>query len=180
MKKGFYIIMLNILLLSCGREYHCPGYDINDKNGIAFRLGDSVMYLSNLNDTLIFDVDDFYAEEPSSYKLGFLMEGHCTPECYYKMTSRNNLKMTIKETQTWSLEICFGEDRPYEQVVFHFPPKHVNSYSEYEVSVNKDYITTVNDLSGKRNIDSFIKAPFRGITEFHDKQTGLTWTQIEK
>jgi hypothetical protein len=77
------------------------------------------------------------------------------------------------------MEILFGVDRPYSQVVFHRPPRYENSHFEYEVFVNADYVITVNDLSGKRRISSFVKAPYRGIVEFHDKQTGLTWTQME-
>jgi hypothetical protein len=177
MKKIFYIMVLNMIFASC--TYHCPGYDINDKNQIPFRLGDSVMYVSNLNDTAIFDVDDFYAEGPNSWK-GFAMDVDCRPECYYHMTSGSNLQLTIKERQTWSMEIRFGEDRPYSQVVYHLPSGNVNSHYEFETFVNKpDYVTTVNDLSGKRRVSSFVKAPFRGIIEFKDKQTGLTWTQIE-
>ena len=175
MKKFICIVMLNMIFVSC--TYHCPGYDINDKNQIPFRLGDTVVYVSNLNDTVIFDVDDFYAEGNSSFKSFPVMDVFCDPECYYKMTSRSNLKMTIKETETRMMEICFGEDKPYEQVVSHIQPKYVSSYSKYEVYSNNDFIITVNDLSGERNIDSFIKAPFRGIIEFHDKQAGLTWTQ---
>lgn len=177
MKKFFYIMVLNTMIFaSC--TYHCPGYDTNNKNLVPFRLGDSVVYVSNLNDTVIFDVDDFYTEGPSSFK-GFAMDVDCCPECYYQMTSRSNLQLTIKETETWSMEIRFGEDRPYAQVVYHRPPRYENSHFEYEVFVNADHVITVNDLSGKRHISSFVKAPYRGIVEFYDKQTGLTWTQTE-
>ena len=168
--------MLNIIFVSC--EYHCPGYDINEKYMIPFRLGDSVVYVSNLNDTVIFYVDDFFAEGPSSFKGFFVMDYSCDPECYYQMISSSILLMTIKETDTYCMAICFGNDKPYTQVVFHRPPKYIDSYSEHEVFVNSDYVITVNDLSGKRRIDSFIKAPYNGIIEFHDKQTDLTWKQI--
>jgi hypothetical protein len=178
MKKIFYIMVLSMIFASCG-EYQCPGYDINYKSKIPFRLGDSVVYVSNLNDTVVFDVDDFYAEGPTTLKKSFARQG-CSPKCYYQMTSRSNLQMAIKETDTWSLEVCFGENKPYTQVVFHRPPRYENSHFEYEVFVNADYVITVNDLSGERRINSFIKAPFLGIIEFHDRQTGLTWTQIEK
>ena len=176
MKNIFYIIMLNTIFASC--TYHCPGYDISQKQMIPFRLGDSVVYVSNLNDTLIFDVDDFFAEGPSSFK-GLAMDVDCSPKCYYKMISRSNLQLTIKETETWSMEICFGENGTYKQVVFHLPSGYVSSL-EYETFVDSDYIIRVNDLSGNRRINSFVKALFRGIIEFHDKQTGLIWTQIEK
>ena len=181
MKKFFYIIMLNMVFVSC--KYHCPGYDINNKNRIPFRFGDCVVYVSNLNDTLRFVVDDFYADEPSSFTTGFpVMDIVCRSECYYKMISKSNLQMTIKETdtQTWSMEICFGGDNPYKDVVFNKPPYYENSSSEYNVFIDANEVITVNDLSRKRRIDSFIKAPYRGIIEFHDNQTDLTWTQIEK
>ena len=170
--------MLSVLFASC--EYHCPGYDTTNKERIPYRLGDSVVYVSNLNDTLILDVDDFYAEGPSSFTSFPVMDVFCNPECYYKMLSRSDPQITIKETQTVNMSICFCEDTPYEQVVFHRPPSYVNSYFEYEIFVDDDYIIRVNDLSNKRRINSFIKAPYRGIIEFHDKQTGLVWTQIEK
>ena len=176
MKHSFYIIVLIIIFVSC--EYHCPGFDINDKSMIPFRLGDSVVYVSNLNDTVKFDVDDFYAEGPSSFKDFFVMDYACNPECYYQMISSSNLHMTIKETYTYCMVICFGKDKPYTQIVFHRPPKYVDSYSEHEVFVNSDYVITVNDLSGQRRIDSFTKAPYHGIIEFHDKQTDLTWTKM--
>jgi hypothetical protein len=82
MKKFFYILMLNMIFASC--TYHCPGYDTNDKYQIPFRLGDSAVYVSNLNDTVIFDVDDFYAEGPSSFK-GLYMNVWCNPKCYYHL-----------------------------------------------------------------------------------------------
>lgn len=166
-----------MIFVSC--TYHCPGYDINDKNRIPFRLGDSVVYVSNLSDTLIFDVNDFYANEAGSFKGFLIMDVDCSGECYYKMSSSYPLQMTIKETHTWSMEICFGENGTYEQVVFHLPSGYISSLG-YETFVDSDYIIRVNDLSGNRRINSFVKAPYRGIIEFHDKQTGLTWTQIEK
>ena len=178
MKKTIFFLICSVFV-SC--KYHCPGYDTNDKNRIPFRLGDSVVYVSNLNDTVIFDVNDFYADAPSSFTTGFpVMDIECGDKCYYQMISKSNLQLTIKETETRSMEICFGTDKPYTQIVFHRPPSYVNSDFKYEVFVNADDVITVKDLSGQRRIDSFIKVPFRGITEFHDKQTGLTWTQIEK
>ena len=126
-------------------------------------------------------MDDFYAEGPSSFTVRGLWEGHCSPKCYYQMVSISNLQMTIKETDNSpSIDICFGKDNPYQRVVSYRPPHYINSSFEYEVFVNTDYVITVNDLSGKRRINSFIKTPYHGITEFHDKQTGLTWTQIIK
>jgi len=175
MKNAFYIIILITIFASC--TYHCPGYDISQKQMIPFRLCDSVVYVSNLNDTLLFVVDDFYAEGPSSFRSGPVMDVDCRPECYYKMASISNLPMIIKETDTWSMEICFGEGGTYKQVVFHLPSGYISSLG-YESFVDSDYIIRVNDLSGNRRINSFVKAPFRGIIEFHDKQTGLTWTQI--
>ena len=36
----------------------------------------------------------------------------------------------------------------------------------------------VRDISGERRIDRYIKLDYRGIIEFHDKSTGLTWKRI--
>ena len=175
--------MIIIGLVSC--KYECPGYDLNDKSGIAFRLGDSVVYVSNNNDTLTFVVDDFYAEGPNSWR-GFAMDIDCSPKCYYEMTSLSNPQMIIKETQTWKLDISFCNDKLYDNVVF--IRNNVTKHDfDYEIIGNyqRDTITfygviKVNDLSGQRDIDNFMKAINYGIIEFHEKRTGLTWTQIIK
>jgi hypothetical protein len=181
MKKVFYTVILNMIAIGLiGCKYKCHGYDLNDKSVISFRLDDNVVYVSNNNDTLKFVVDDFYADGPFSFR-GLYMDVECRPECYYKMTSLSNPQMTIKEAQTWNLEISFCEDQPYKNVIH-----GVNEDFRYEDLGNFpiDTITyygvvKVYDLSGQRRIDSFMKAIEHGIIEFHDKQTDLTWTQIK-
>ena len=184
MKKIFYIGLLHMIiieLVSC--NYQCPGYDLNDKSEISFRLGDSIIYKSNNNDTLIFVVDDFYAEGPNSWR-GLAMDIDCSPKCYYKMTSLSNPQMTITETQTWKLNICFCDDKPYDNVIFirnnvtkrDFDYEIIGNYQRDTITFYG--VTKVNDLSGQRNINNFIKAINHGIIEFYEKQTDLTWTQI--
>ena len=186
MKSFFYIVTLNIIvigLVSC--KYQCPGYDLDDKSSISFRLDDSVVYVSNKNDTLIFVVSDFFAEGPNSWR-GLAMDIDCSPKCYYKMTALSNSQMTINETETWKMDISFCDDKPYDNVIF-IRSNVVNKDFDYEIIGNyqTDTITfygviKVNDLSGQRRIDNFMKAVNHGIIDFHDKRTDLIWTQIIK
>ena len=161
-------------LASCA--VYCPGFDKNDYSLISYRLGDSLIYVSNRNDTLKFTVQEFYTK--GSYKdHGIWMDYLCNSDTYYQTNCIDgiSIKEHLEEWQQSSIQ--FSNDRKYDV----FPQ------GDFEMEEVKDTVYrgvdcrvySCRDLTNKRRISYFKKMEYRGIIVFYDKSTNLTWYLIE-
>jgi hypothetical protein len=176
-------IIIGILQNSCVCTYYCPGYDTSDKSSISFRLNDSITYISNVNDTVSFIVTDFYADGPSE-KRSCYPDVQCCDGAYYSTNKVNGIY--IKEENTGcNYRISFCDDKIFESALWH---SHIidgdmsilQNQDTVVAGINYSQVCVVQDLSGERRIDKFILLKYYGVLQFHDKQTGLTWTQLIK
>ena len=171
------VAIICVSLSSCKPSFVCPGIDLSllDRKDISFRLNDSIYYSSNTNDTLLFIVVDFNVEEP------ILLKGE--KECYYSASYTTNEinGISISESSLfWT--VSFGNDKEYD---FPWWTGIVENDNKCQYTENKEFdgviysfVFEAEDLSGNRRIDRFVKVANHGIIEFHDKVTGLTWTQV--
>jgi hypothetical protein len=120
-----------------------------------------------------------YFEGATSWR-GLAMDVDCSPQSYYEALDRET-NMYIKEQHDWQLYAFFGNDAPY---TFHFRTHEKANDLKCICTVNKaiagnvyPLVMEVEDLSGQRHVNKFIKVDFYGILEFQDKITGLTWKQ---
>ena len=171
------IIIASLGISSCG--YNCSGYDLFDKSVISFRLEDVIVYESNIHDTIKITVTDFYAEGTTKTK-GVYTTYECNPQAYYSTSGDDFL--VIKEVHKGRIQVYFCDDDAYSLL---FKSEEKSKNQNVKFTQNKDingitfsFVWEVEDLSGKRRIDKFIKADSLGIVEFHDKNTGLTWSQL--
>jgi hypothetical protein len=176
-------IIIELLQNSCVHTYYCFGYNISNKQGISFRLNDTITYISNTNDTILLIVTDFYADSPREIK-GFYTTFNCCDGAYYSTNKVNGIY--IKEEDTGcSYKISFCEDKIFSPISWH---SHViDDDMSIEQVQNADIagliypqVLFAQDLSRKRRIDKFILLEYHGVLQFHDKQTDLTWTQLIK
>jgi hypothetical protein len=175
-------IIIGILQNSCVHKYYCPGYDISDKRKIPFRLNDIISYVSNINDTILLVVTDFYATEPREIK-GFYTTFNCCDGAYY--STSNVYGIYIKEEISCNYHINFCTDKIYNPVSWHSHTidgdmSILQSQDTVVAGISYPQVCIVQDLSGERRIDKFILLEYHGVLQFHDKQTDLTWTQLIK
>jgi hypothetical protein len=120
-----------------------------------------------------------YFEKETSYR-GLAMDVECNPQAYYE-ASEDATSFYIKEQHDWQMSISFCEDNPYTFLLYTFEKENdmkcVRETNKEIEGIIYPFILEVEDLSGQRRIDRFIKVDACGITEFHDRSTGLTWTQ---
>jgi len=175
--KIFTLFSMMCVSLSSCKTYICPEFDdsLLDKQWIPFYLNDSIYYSSNANDTLMFVVIRYKVEDPVKYQN--------SKECFYPSSySTNEINgISISESSN-SLSVSFGNDKEYYNpwwtgIVENDNRSHSESNKEFN-GVIYSFVFEVEDLSGNRRIDRFVKAGYHGIIEFHDKDTGLTWTQV--
>jgi len=175
MKKLVFIIVIFYICFvhtSCRMGYICSGYDLSDKSLIPFRFNDTIIYVSNMNDTLILLVTDFYASQGYERK-GFYTTYECISSAYY-FTNENN-GISIKENDnSRDVIVTFCNDKKYDLIW-----QSLTIDNDYHIEFDKDVVMwKVTDLSGQRRINKFIKVANRGITEFYDHHTSLIWRQI--
>jgi hypothetical protein len=173
-------------MFSC--KYYCPDFDINDKSIISYRNGDSITYISNLNDTIKLEVIDFYAESDNYFRGFLIMDYVCAPPGAYYLTSTDKVVNIFFQEQVvgYDLKVSFGDDALFNLPFFDNGREKPNGMSLVfieEISINEDLYQNawlVADLSKRRRIDQFVKATSYGIIKFHDKTTDLTWTLLRK
>jgi hypothetical protein len=184
--KLTFLFCIIIILLSCKYRYYCDGYDISNKTIISFREGDTIIYVSNHNDTMQLYINNSFFEGPSSFE-GFAMDYECFPLAYYITSKDSMTNIYIKEQDGSRMFVLFMDALPYN-----FPTGIYRNFEQagdtngtFEIEkeirgVKYKYVWDVKDLSKNRRIDRFIKVSMHGILEFHDKNTDLTWTQLIK
>jgi hypothetical protein len=176
-------IIIGIFLNSCVCTYYCPGYDTLDKSGIAFRLNDSITYISNINDTVLLIITDFHADDSIEIR-SCLPDVQCCAGAYYSTNSVNGI--SIKEEFKYCHYIInFCNDKIFDPALWHSHTidgdmSILQSQDTVVAGINYPQVCIVQDLSGERRIDKFILLEYHGVLQFHDKQTGLTWTQLIK
>ena len=176
-----FIIILAIVCVStinsCKHNFVCPEFDLSllDREEISFLLNDTIYYSSNTHDTLMFIVADFNVEDPIALR----GEKKCFYPASYTTNEINGISIN-ESSLFWT--VSFGNDKEY-----HFPlwTGIVENDNKCQYFENKEFnnviysfVFEVEDLSGNRRIDRFVKVANLGIVEFHDKQTDLTWRQI--
>lgn len=168
---------MSFSLSSCKSKFACPEFDVSllNKEEISFLLNDTIYYSSNTNDTLMFIVVDFIVKAP------VVLSGR-NKECYYPASySTNEINgISINEIDYWNFS--FGDDKEY---IFPWWTGIVENDNKCQYTKDKEFngvvysfVFEAEDLSGNRRIDRFVKVANRGIIEFHDKATGLTWRQV--
>ena len=168
------LCICSIAISSC--KYSCPAYDGSDKSIISFRQNDTITYISSANDTIKLLVFNAFFEGESSWR-GLAMDYECVPEAYYEALD-NKTGIYIKEQDASLISVSFCEDTPYKGLFDQEHDMKCVPCATKEIGENVyPCVWEVEDLSGQRRIDKFIKVDFHGILEFHDKATGLTWTQ---
>jgi len=179
MKTKYFIIVaiMSVSLSSCKTKFVCPEFDVSllNKEEISFLLNDTIYYSSNTKDTLMFIVVGFNVEDP----ILFRKEKACYYPASYTTNEINGISINEKSA-FWC--VSFGNDKEYN---FPWLTGIVENDNKSYFAENKEYnfvvysfVLEVEDLSGNRRIDRFIKVANHGIIEFHDKTTGLTWRQI--
>jgi len=171
-----FLYIYSITVVSC--KYNCPGYDTTDKSNIPFEQNDTIYYISNANDTIKLLVFNTYFEGASSSR-GLAMDYECSPTAYYEAID-DKTGVYIKEQHVRVMSVFFNKDTEYKNISY-----DIENDMKCKFTTDKkigeiiySFVWEVEDLSGNRRIDKFIKVGFHGILEFHDKETGLTWTQI--
>lgn len=171
----FSVFFLILCLISCVTA-KCPGYDLDDYRLVSYRYGDTLIYVSNQLDTIHLVVNNFYSR--GSYEFSSYPDYDCDLDTYYQTNIQNDI--SIKEHITYGMSVQFCNDNEYKIASGNYIRK-----DDYEMEVSdtvlngnlaKKYL--VKDLSFNRRINRFVKIDFCGVTEFHDKDTKLTWTQI--
>jgi hypothetical protein len=178
MKSYIFSALFPVLCLTACITAKCPGYDLNDFRLISFRLGDTLIYVSDQLDTILLVVNDFYSK--GYYEFSSYPDYECDLDTYYKTDTKRD--MAIKEHITYGMSIQFCNDYEYQITFGNYIKK-----GDYEMEVSDTTLNDlscrkyfVKDLSFKRRINSFVKVDFCGIIEFHDKITDLTWRQVVK
>lgn len=169
----FIGLLLVICIVNSCITARCPGYDLNDYRYISFRLGDTLTYVSNKSDTIHLVVIDFFSRGYYEFKAPPDYEYNL--DTYYQTDTQQGI--SIKEHIMYITGARFCNDKAYLKAD---EPKDDCEKEELDTVINglsyRKYV--VRDISGERRIDRYIKLDYRGIIEFHDKSTGLTWKQI--
>jgi len=185
MKKNSLKITITALILLAGVsscKHSCAGYDNTDKSIIPFSPKDTITYISDTGETLKLLVHKVYHEETKTWK-GSSSGIDCQPKAYYEAADSQS-DITLKELHNWDITVTFCKDAPYQfhlrisEEADNFKCRHLKNR---EIG-GKVYASVwqLEDLSGKRRIDKIRKTAYHGIIEFHDKNTGRTWTQWVK
>lgn len=176
----FIALFFVILIMNSCATYRCDGYDVSNRYAISFRQNDTIQYLSNNDDTLRLPVIEFSAEGPTDVKVFFNTSIICLPSAMYKTAQVNGF--SIEENQLGTLSVTFSDDAEYKLYAISnkVDGDHVSECTDNKIIDGTKYDTVweVEDLSGKRRIDQFVKVANHGILKFHDRKTGLTWAQI--
>lgn len=183
--KNIIVYIFMVILPSCAK---CPGFSLNNYREISYRNKDTLIYYSDklgTKDSLTLFVEDFYGSGESEYFLN-LMDLECWYDAYYQTNDveGTSIREYVEFTGLFEMEVQIGHD------IYPFNLKYYNNnnttvidsinnfsvtYSYVFIHRKKYYCWTLNDLSGNRRFDSFTKMEFKGIIEFHDKETGKTW-----
>lgn len=67
MKKKFIIVSLSVIFF-CGCKQVCPGFPKELADFFPYRVGNSVCFVNELNDSLLFSVNDLFIPQEHSYK----------------------------------------------------------------------------------------------------------------
>ena len=130
-------------------------------------------YVSNKSDTIHLVVIDFFSR--GYYEFKTVPDYECNLDTYYQTDTQQGI--SIKEHIMYITGARFCNDKAYLKAD---EPKDDCEKEELDTVINglsyRKYV--VRDISGERRIDRYIKLDYRGIIEFHDKFTGLTWKQI--
>ena len=162
--------------------------NINIYTYAAYLGADSLLPLKNPDIKTIspkktriyYDIDDFQDHNFKRLKKGEFI----TVFFFNKDTIDQNDWFYIREsTFSPDSQVTFGKDKGYDL----FSASEVKNDLRQHFTENKQIngitysgVWEVEDLSVKRRINRFVKVDYHGIIEFHDKQTGLTWTQVNK
>lgn len=178
--------LLSIMVMSCRMPRYCYGFDLQDHKDITFRDNDTITYFSDnqgTRDTLVLCVSDFFYTEPYEYsEISIAPDYECCPEAYYQTVEIAGVSIREHLSGCNEMTVQIGNDF-YSFALGYFSQADTATYtSGYSVissyvTINEDnrFCWKVNDTSGTRRFDSFTKMEYRGIVEFHDKQTGKTW-----
>ena len=182
MKQNSLKITITALILLAGVsscKHSCTGYNQADKSIIPFKANETITYVSDAGETLNLLVKNVYYEADKTWT-GKSTDIDCQPKAYYE-ASDNQSDISLKELHNWDISITCCKDAPYQ---FHLRISEEEDNFRCRHLRNKEIggkiyasVWQVEDLSGKRRIDKIRKAAYHGIIEFHDKNTGRTWTQ---
>lgn len=189
LKLLFVIGMLSILITSCRMPRYCFGFDLQDHKDITFRYNDTLTYYSDnleTKDTLVLHVTGFYYSEPYEfYEISIVPDFKCGPVAYYQTDEVNGISIQ----EHWDdprMEVTIGNDnysfgfpRYYTTVTSVVGTDYAITSSYVIVDQEKLFYWKLDDKTGTRRFDSFTKMEYRGIIEFHDKQTGRVWKLID-
>ena len=178
----FYIFLVMTIMSSCVHAV-CPGYDMENYLYITFRKNDTIRYYSyntTVTDSLVFRVVDFYKNEP--YEFYSYPDYDCFYDVYYKTNEVDGI-FVREHLEGMSMEVQIGDDVYLFDLIDLFPSDKIDTVAlDYSVTCSfvmidstKFNYYTLQDLTGNRRFDSFTKMEYRGIVEFHDKQTGKLW-----
>ena len=160
-------------LTSC-RTMYCDGYDLSDFRAISYRKGDVLTYVSDKSDTIDLEVTKFYNRGPYTEKV--YMDTECEMDIYYQTETKNDI--SIKEhylsLSIYEVKVQIGKDKD-----FFF--NSCNSNSEILDTVyNGKHCWMFIKKDATSRFSRVVRMEYRGIIEFHDKVTGLTWRLIER
>ncbi|KWW24045.1 MAG: hypothetical protein F082_2021 [bacterium F082] len=182
----FTVSLLSILFTSCRLPRYCDGFDLQNHKDIAFRNNDTITYFSDnlgTKDSLILCVSDFFFTEPYEFtEISIAPDYECCPEAYYQTNEIASVSIREHLIGCRDMEVQIGNDL-YSFTLGYFDHIDTSTYTtgisviSFYVTINEEklFCWKVSDTSGNRRFDSFTKMEYKGIVEFHDKQTGKIW-----
>ena len=182
----FTVSLLSILFTSCRLPRYCDGFDLQNHKDIAFRNNDTITYFSdNLGtlDTLVLYVSDFFSTGPYEFsEISIAPDYECYYEAYYQTNQIEDCSIRERLLGPNDMEVQIGNDL-YSFTLGYFDHIDTSTYTtgisviSFYVTINEEklFYWKVSDASGNRRFDSFTKMDYKGIVEFHDKQTGKIW-----
>lgn len=180
------VSILSIVFTSCRMPRYCDGFDLQNHKDITFRDNDTITYYSENSgtmDSLFLCVSDFFYTEPYEYfEFSIMPDFVCCPEAYYQTAEIAGFSIREHFSECNDMAVQIGNDN-YSFSLGYFNSVKTDTvgtdysitYSFVMVDQKKHFCWTLNDLSGTRRFDSFTKMEYRGIVEFHDKETGKIW-----
>ena len=189
-KKLSLYVLIAVAFTSCYMA-RCPGFNLDDHRYVPYRYNDTLYYYSdnleelNKQDSIVLVVVDFDSGESYEFYT-YAPDVECGYEVYYQTNEIDGISIKEYVCTPNDAVIQIGDDiYPSNRLALSNKPDttylHDSTYNFRMISfpIMKDNIKyqcwTMEDLTGNYRFDSFTKMEYKGIVEFHDKQTGKTW-----